>query len=856
MNHFYDKISGCIRYSDYVDAANWLDKAKETLDNDSYSTLVRKVIDKHPDIANDPNFSHHEMSDNIYTYRSEYVTQLKTLLAQGASSEAEKLYHEHLSFEDCPTFFKDLEQSKKIARINAIKSKTKKTLSKIENELALDVDTHLNYEDKPYFRRVETCKANFYVTRSSNYELSTFSLKNKFARHLPWNHPMARSVLSTEINELSIHGIVSLIGNYEPDHHNLKSVTYLTAQGRHYFEDAVQSLTTNDKTASDSGKPIDVDNFMQMKEVIPTASQMKAIYAPGNHIIDGPAGTGKSTSILQKILVLVNDEKISAEQIIVMVKHSGLVAPFKDLLSQMDIKGVNIIAVSEFLSTQLGDKYSNITAGKIDDLVSVSETVRLFLEQLAPREARTHVVNLPDCLDETALFDLLKNHNAIQFEIEHFKAKKEKRERILQQPLEAKFAELVAAHKDELSSLDNRSTLRKGLLIDRDDLSKLENEEKKYRSLIELRALSDEDERGQYDSLEANVVNKVLEFEQRILGRRTQNDKPSALSTLIEKRITDQLEEYKKSKQAEIDTQRRDAINSDPELVQINNSLKSYEARLNASYQAIEAAAVSNVIGFKDAESKALLKALTLRKMKLLNTIIIDEAQDVPSIDIELVGFFTQRLILSGDEAQNENPDGVGVWRNLRQRSGFYTDEKLTLYKLKHNFRQTYELGNLSYNFRQLMLGLDIEDLEEEYFENQKGFEKPVVRRSEIKVEIDEKLKFIKSSFTKKLPLVVIFDKPNDTLQKSLVYDLILSGLSVSVGEVKTHSDVSFLLADQVAGKEFPVVIAVANEHTEDGTLYIMLSRAKFNLTIMVEAQSEVNNKLKTLATNDIVSLV
>lgn len=856
MNQFYDKISGCIRYSDYVDAANWLNKAKEVLDDGDYKILLRKVIDKHPNIAKDPNFSHHEMSDKIYTFKSEYVSQLKAQLEQGASSEAERLYYEHLSFEDYPTFFKDLEQSKKIARINAIKSKTKKTLSKIENELALDIDTHLNYEDKPYFRRVETSKANFYVTRSSNYELSTFSLKNKFARHLPWNHPMARNVLSTEINQESDHGSVSLIGNYAPDLHNLKSVTYLTAQGRHYFEDAVQSLTTDDKTASDSGKPIDVDNFMKMKEVIPTASQMKAIYAIGNHIIDGPAGTGKSTSILQKILVLVNDEKLSPEQIIVMVKHSGLVAPFKGLLSQMGITGVSIIAVSEFLSTQLGGNYSNLTAGKIDDLISFSEIVRQFLTQLNPQEARTQVVTLPDCLDEAALFDLLKNNNAIQFEIQHFKAKKEKRERILQHPFETKLFELITAHKDQLSSLDHRIALRKGLFIDSDDLSRLENEEKKYRSLIELRDLSDEDERDQYDSLASNVVNKLLDLEQRILTRRLHNDKPSALSTLIEKRITDQLEEYKTIKQAEIDTQRREAIKSDRELVQINSSLESYEARLNASYQAIETAAVSNVIGFKDAESKALLKALTLRKIKLLNTIIIDEAQDVPSLDIELVGFFTQKLILSGDEAQNENPDGVGVWRNLRQRSGFYSDETLTLYKLKHNFRQTYELGNLSYNFRQLMLGLEIEDLEEEYFENQKGFEKPVVKRSDLKVEIDEKLKFIKSNFTKRLPLVVIFDKRNDTLLKSLVYTLTLSGLSVSVGEVKAHNDVSFLLADQVAGKEFPVVIIVANEETEDGTLYIMLSRAKFNLTIMVEAQKEVNEKLKTLATNGIVSLV
>jgi hypothetical protein len=103
---------------------------------------------------------------------------------------------------------------------------------------------------------------------------------------------------------------------------------------------------------------------------------------------------------------------------------------------------------------------------------------------------------------------------------------------------------------------------------------------------------------------------------------------------------------------------------------------------------------------------------------KPFQTVVIDKAQDVPINSIEMVSFYSKQLVLAGDDAQKENPEGLSFWSNLRNEIGFKNDDKLAICKLRHNFRQTYELGNLSYNFRQLLLGQSIESLERDYFEN------------------------------------------------------------------------------------------------------------------------------------------
>jgi len=72
---------------------------------------------------------------------------------------------------------------------------------------------------------------------------------------------------------------------------------------------------------------------MRMREIIPTGMQGKAIYGEGNYIIDGAAGTGKSTTVLQKIKLLQKQDNISTKKILVLVKNKNIIDEFNDLLS-------------------------------------------------------------------------------------------------------------------------------------------------------------------------------------------------------------------------------------------------------------------------------------------------------------------------------------------------------------------------------------------------------------------------------------------------------------------------------------------------------------------------------------------
>lgn len=851
MDRFYSNITGCIRYADYLDAAKWLDKAKAQLDDESYLILLRKVFYKYPLMANSEHFAHFKISDNLYISKDERILQVSELLNTGNYEDAEALYSKFLSYKDFPDFHQQREASRQRCLIRNFKECVKKELNITESELLIDVETLLENNDKLFFRRIETRDANFYFTKSANYDLTIFKRKNKFVRYLPWNHALARGVLSTELNQISDHGLVSFIGNYVPEKANLKSVTYLTKDGRHYFDDAVKALTTKAILPSKSGL-IDIDSFMRMKEVIPTASQMRAIYTLGNHIIDGPAGTGKSTSILQKILVLLNDHKLSESQIIVMVKHQGLVRPFEDLLKQMSIEGVEITTVGGFLRSQLGENYNRISARNINDLVEVSSILKTFLKQLLSHEQGGSFLDIPECLDEEIIFNLMKEYHTTRFDRDHLLAKKAKRESELLKPYTKQLEYSISSKQEDLSNVLNRTKYSRALKIDADDRSKLKAEQLKYNTIWGLRSSSSGVERSEFDSLLITIQNKLFELEQKISGEGINKNIPIVLHDYINQKISDELQDFKALEYSKLDQEFRLELNDDEIFLSIKADIDEVESRLLSLFNQIETTAFNNVVGYTDVESISLLKCSAGKINNKWNTIIIDEAQDVPSVHIELVGFFSQQLILSGDEAQNENPNGLGFWHKLRDETGFYRNGELTLYKLKHNFRQTYELGNLSYNFRQLMLGHTIEDLREEYFENQKGFDKPIVKIYEKLIDvIVDRLEFIRTRFNKKFPLVIIYENNAELLLSAKQLDI--NGLSFSIEQVKNQADIILLNAKQVAGKEFPVVISMTNDRTKDSTLYIMLSRAKFNLTIMVPSFSSINEKLKILAQHDMV---
>ena len=52
-----------------------------------------------------------------------------------------------------------------------------------------------------------------------------------------------------------------------------------------------------------------------------------------------------------------------------------------------------------------------------------------------------------------------------------------------------------------------------------------------------------------------------------------------------------------------------------------------------------------------------------------------------------------------------------------------------------------------------------------------------------------------------------------------------------------------------ISGREFPVVLAPLMNATKKNTIYIMLSRAKFNLTIFTETDKNIEENIQTLCT-------
>ena len=377
MSNYLINISGCLKLNDYNEAIKWLARASDNLDISEYKSLIVHLIDQFPQT-----FKRQEFAIFKSSIKSPYEikTEIERALKSANYQHAQNLYQTHFTYESYPEFITLLNEHKKQNPINSLDSTIRNDLSGIEKELEIDTFTYLEHLDKPFFRRIQTKDGNFYITKDHHPDLSTIKgRQTNFARHLPWHHPLSRDVLSTELGEIGRYGLVSLIGDYKPDETDLKDVSYFTSNGRSFFSSAIETLTNN---KSSTIQKIDADNFMRMKEVIPTASQMKAIYATGNYIIDGPAGTGKSTTLLQKILILTTQHNIKTDKVLVLVKHHGLINPFKKLLTDMGINGVNIDSVEGFLESQIGSDLNQLSLELLDDAEASSNKLNNSLKTI------------------------------------------------------------------------------------------------------------------------------------------------------------------------------------------------------------------------------------------------------------------------------------------------------------------------------------------------------------------------------------------------------------------------------------------------------------------------------------------
>lgn len=666
------------------------------------------------------------------------------------------------------------------------------------DELKHDYNTSMGKKlsNTPLYHRIKFNSASIYLTESNTSRIMTGKTGQGDYRVFSWIDPRAKAFLGFELGDNSpLLGRANLIGSFKPSDNDLKEVKYHSFSGKAYFPSAYDELNNIGKNPNLALKElIDVDNFMKMSEIIPTGVQGKAIYGEGNYIIDGAAGTGKSTTVLQKIKLLQNQNNVLSSQIAVVVKSKQVIETFKTLLNSLDVKGIALYSQSEFVQhhfSELSSLTSTVLTETYDD---VKNKIEIFEE----------LINIDSAIksksiENTQPFPSLSFSNSLERKVTH-------------------FLNLCRFYSEGKNNLHN---------------SLVESKERKNKQIAEFK-------RKLESSLLSKKLQDMIRKEEDVSGGVHLDLGDEAI--IREKTFKYESELQKKIK--ELEDKNNSTLND--KITKIRNMKKDIR---------IDFCSSENISSTFDLNVPSELISLYLNehyphKESLYHSVIIDEAQDIPSNFIELVRLNSKNTILAGDESQTESSSGIGFWRNIILFEEKYSiDNEPNIYNLRHNFRQTYELGAVSFNFRQLILGREIDNIKQDYYENQIGFNKPeLVRISQVDEFyklVDAKIDYIKNNFTSSFPLVVFYESDSSLTR----FKELFTGKYKYIMDQDEASDSEIMLVstEDISGREFPVVISPLLDSTLESTIYIILSRAKFDLSIVISNKLKLNDHLKTL---------
>jgi hypothetical protein len=237
--------------------------------------------------------------------------------------------------------------------------------------------------------------------------------------------------------------------------------------------------------------------------------------------------------------------------------------------------------------------------------------------------------------------------------------------------------------------------------------------------------------------------------------------------------------------------------------------------------------------------------------------VLIDEGQDAPNFIVKYARLLAGSVNFVGDEAQSGTDLGVGRWSNIpRELPGYF--HEINEYRLNHNFRQTAELAQANHNLRELILSRDMTDVTEEYFQHQKGFDKPLCIQVRDNVDIvnhiTKKLAFISERFIFKRPLAIIVNSDSDRNKiEKVCYENSIS-LQASF-DINGTEDVFIVDISEVSGREFPVTISVFEPNVSPEKLYIALSRANFDSSNISYGSFMQNEFIRELHSEGVVNL-
>ncbi|MDM1696670.1 AAA family ATPase [Thiopseudomonas alkaliphila] len=677
-------------------------------------------------------------------------------------------------------------------------------------ELKMDFETFNKHTDTPIFHRLKFEKTSIYLTKSTFYDLLTSKNDHGYYRIFSWDDWRAKAFLGFELGDASpALGLVNLIGHFTPTQNDLTEIQYVSERGKAYYDTAkgeLEGLKGIDQTRQ--REKIDSRTFMRMNEIIPTGKQGKAIYGEGNYIIDGAAGTGKSTTVLQKIKLLEKHNSVQPEKILVLVKNKRVIKEFGELLETIGITELRIVLIEEFEPSLF-----NTTSNDINSVIdSTWDTASRLNECLATLKKEQEL------LSNGILSNIGSNDLLITKVFE-------------------RDSELInlfhGYHKQRTAIVALRENNSK-------EISKAKNEQSieldKYKNLLTNKALQ-----------KKNKGKKLP-----LISGMLKNINPVITLTLGD--------------EAEIrDAVRKKKDQLDSKIDKLSNSLREKEKKairkLDAYNSNIRKRVLSDEYSELHSSDDKESRLLNLQINKLagsstsLHTIIVDEAQDVPVSKIHLAWLMAENIILTGDELQKEASDGIGTWDNLGKLENQFSKEgQKSIFTLSHNFRQTFELGSFSFNFRQLVLGRPITDIQEEYFENQKGFNKPqlalINQTSDFIALVNDKARLIDKTFSDAIPVVVFYE--NEASLNRLKGILVKANIQYGYDGDESKT-VMFVDIKNIAGRSFPVVLMPLISATNESSIYIMISRAKYDLCIFTGKDKKINRHIERLLFDRII---
>lgn len=748
---------------------------------------------------------------------------------------------------------------------------------------------------------------NFYVTTASVD--ADYSFNGDFlVSYWGIDSYRAEALMQFDVGDESpANGELLIAGDFTPNKRDLINIRYKDTTGKFEFISAENVIDSIEKVVEeDANNLINTDEFFRLKfNLAGLGDQSRALYDTNSAIIDGAAGTGKSTIALQKLKYLYEKKNITQEKMLVIVKNEQVIPHFKTLLESetLSLYNVNIYTVSSLFDILEID--SNIN---IDDLEDAKNTANKLTREIKNSINQINLENMQkhfDLLIEYIGKDIFTN--SLVSMIEEIKNDKEKtlQINIINEEIKEISQSLLT---DEID--DNEKLELIDLLKNKTNKVKQLNGEnyKKALSTIE-ESLEKISSTILHDIVEYNYGSddllylKVLEWIKKYINYFVNKDK-------VEKQLLDIITEIDTLNTLEEDTQTlediqeelnilKDEVVLNPESSSLKKDLKElqvkykkqiktvrnhellpkrqveleerlikkfdidkadkkgYESVLNSIYLTKSYIEKTYLHDISKTDSYLVL-LYTLNDSQEFDTIIVDEAQDYTLVELELLRFQTKRIIFTGDILQNIQPNKMKSWQNILNVNDVYSveneagDSSLNIFNLKHNFRQTYQLANASYNFRQLLLNGGLEDIEKEYYLSEKEFNgkaynlpmvKHISKSSHFVQYVEEKIEHITKTYSSKIPITVLY-KTNIEKEE---YFSIFNHLRISE-DINDIDNLDILLVNilHAKGKEYPLVLSNL-DNLSDNEIYLIMTRAQFELDFVTKYTVCSNRHLQTL---------